>query len=148
MKKEKVNEKIKRWKKDGKIAGQLNKNKDKAKSLLKDKDKIDHFLERLERKLSTIPIGGKYLADIPVLIMLIRAYVNKEYIEIPIGSIIAILSALIYVLSPVDLIPDFIPGVGYLDDAAVIAVAYKLVHDDVVEYKEWKAINEKKIKRA
>lgn len=56
------------------------------------------------------------------MILLVRNYIKKEYTEIPLGSIIAIISALIYVISPADLIPDNIPGIGYLDDAAVVAV--------------------------
>jgi len=105
---------------------------------LKDKKKLEHFLERLERKLSKIPLVGEYLSDVPVLISLVKAYAQKEYTDIPIGSIIAIVGALIYLLSPIDLIPDAIPVIGYLDDAAVLAFAYKLVRDDVLEYKEWR----------
>jgi len=120
------------------ISKEIEKNNAKAEALLKDKKKMERFLERLERKLSLIPVAGKYLSDVPVLISLVKAYVDKEYIDIPIGTIIAIVGALIYVLSPIDLIPDGIPVIGYIDDAAVLAFAYKLVHDDVTEYKEWK----------
>jgi len=80
---------------------------------------------------------------VPVFISLLKAYKDKEYIEIPMGSIIAIISALIYFLSPVDLIPDVIPGVGYLDDGAVIAAVYILIHDDIEEYKVWRGTNTK-----
>ena len=119
----------------------LEQNKDQAEKLLHDRDKMEQFLGRLERKLSLIPVAGKYLSDIPVLISLVKAYIEKKYTAIPIGSIIAIVSALIYFLSPIDLIPDIIPGLGLIDDAAVIAFAYKFVHDDVAEYKTWRIAN-------
>ncbi|EEA85918.1 YkvA family protein [Peptacetobacter hiranonis] len=61
-------------------------------------------------------------------------YVKKEYTDIPIGTIIAILSALIYFVSPIDFIPDSIPGIGYLDDVAVVAVCWNLVSSDIEEY--------------
>ncbi len=48
------------------------------------------------------------------------------------------LGALIYFVSPVDLIPDMIPGVGYVDDAAVIAFALTMVGDDLEDYKNWR----------
>ena len=50
-----------------------------------------------------------------------------------------VLAALIigYALSPIDLIPDFIPGVGYLDDLIIIpagiALLVKIIPGDVLE---------------
>lgn len=141
MEEEKFKRKIAKLQDDDKIKGQFERNKSEAEDLLKDKDKLEHFLERLEIKLSKIPIAGKYLSDVPVLISLVKSYIAKEYTEIPIGSIIAIIGALIYVLNSIDIIPDFIPGIGLLDDVAVISIAYKLVHDDVEEYKSWREMN-------
>ena len=57
-----------------------------AKILLEDEDKMERFLERLERKLDIIPVVGTGLASIPILISLVRSYIKKEYQEIPIGS--------------------------------------------------------------
>lgn len=138
MDEEKFEQKAKKLEDEKIVIQQLDKNKGEAEKLLQDRDKMEHFLARLETKLSLIPVAGNYLSDIPVLISLVRAYVDKTYVEIPIGSILAIIGALIYFLSPVDLIPDIIPGLGYLDDVAVLGVAFKLVHDDVAEYKKWR----------
>lgn len=41
-------------------------------------------------------------------------------------------------LSPIDLIPDFIPVVGYVDDALVVAACLAMVESDLEIYKEWK----------
>ena len=60
----------------------------------------------------------------------------------PVGSIIAALAALIYFVSPIDAIPDFIPVVGYLDDVTVIAVALQFIHSDLEEYRKWKEAQE------
>ncbi len=116
----------------------LGKESGKAKEYLEDQDKMERFLVRLEKKLEKIPVAGKPLALIPVLISLVRSYMKKEYTDIPIGTVIAIVSGLIYLFSPVDLIPDSIPLVGMADDAAVLAFVLKMVNSDVEEYKAWK----------
>ena len=126
---------------DEEIQDELEKRSGEAKELLQDKDKMEHFLIRLERKMTKVPLVGNQLSYIPMLVSLVRAYVKKEYTEIPLGSMIAIVGGLLYFLSPIDLIPDVIPGVGYLDDAAVVLGAIKLVQDDVNEYKEWRRKN-------
>ncbi|MDN8848677.1 DUF1232 domain-containing protein, partial [Staphylococcus aureus] len=63
-----------------------------------------------------------------VMISLVKAYVEGRYREIPIGSLIAIVAALIYFLTPVDMMPDIIPSFGFLDDAAVVSAALLMVH--------------------
>ena len=116
---------------------------DKAEELLKDDQKMERFLQRLEKKLKIIPVGGETLSMIPTMVSLLRSYVKKEYNNVPIGSIIAIVSALAYWLTPGDAIPDLIPGVGFVDDAAVTAVCLKLVGSDIKEYQKWREKNNK-----
>lgn len=110
-----------------------------AEELLKDVDK----LERLEKKLKTIPIAGNKLAVLPTMISLVRNYMKKEYTDIPIGTVIAIISALIYFVSPIDIVPDSIPVIGYFDDAAVVGACWKLVESDIDEYERWREENGK-----
>ncbi len=122
---------------------ELKKGYDKAKKLLEDTDKVEVFLQKLEKKLKVIPKVGETFAIVPTMISLIRNYIKKEYTEIPIGTIIAILSALIYIFSPIDFVPDVIPGAGYIDDALVIGACLKLVSSDVNDYEKWRKENNK-----
>ena len=111
---------------------ELKKGYKKAEILLHDENKLEIFLQKIENKLTIVPIVGNALSYIPVMISMIRSYVRKEYTEIPIGSIISMISALIYFVSPVDIIPDFLPVVGYLDDAAVVAACIKLIKSELI----------------
>lgn len=72
---------------------------------------------------------------------MIKDYYNRKYTTVPWYVISAIGGALLYVLSPIDLIPDFIPFVGYIDDAAVIAFCINRISAEVDKYKRWKGIN-------
>lgn len=117
----------------------LESNFSKAERIVKDPDALERLLQRLEEKLKQVPIAGDALSNIPVLASMVRSYVCADYPNIPLGTMIAIVSALIYFLSPIDLIPDAIPGVGYVDDAAVIAACLAMIQSDITEYKTWQS---------
>lgn len=112
-----------------------------AQHLLEDTDKLDVFLNKVECKFREIKGIGKELAKIPLLVQLVRSYIKKEYTDIPLASIVAITAALIYFLSPIDLIPDIIPGIGKVDDAAVLAIAIKVIETDIESYQQWRIEN-------
>ncbi|MBR5344857.1 MAG: DUF1232 domain-containing protein [Clostridia bacterium] len=112
---------------------------DKAKETIHDKDKVEELLRRAEDRLRNVRSKGfqkiaEALSYIPTFISLVRAYIKGTYREIPAGTIVAIVSALLYFVSPIDLIPDFVPVVGYADDAAVVMACLKLVRNDLDEY--------------
>ncbi len=124
---------------------ELEKGYEKAEVILQDEDKVERLLQRLEKKLQSIPKIGDKLSHIPVFASLVKSYVKKEYTEVPIGTIVAVISALVYFVSPVDLILDAIPGVGYIDDAAVVGACLLLVDSDITEYIKWRDTHGKKI---
>lgn len=111
---------------------------DEAEELLKDKDKIEKFLEDLEDKLKTVPKLGDTLAKVPLMISLVRSYIKKEYTRVPVKTIIAIVGALLYVFMPIDSIPDSIPLIGYIDDAAVVNICLVLISSDLDDYRKWR----------
>ena len=102
---------------------------------------VDRVIEEEQKIISKFESKGKlqrYMDDAKILFSLIRDYANGSYREIPFNIIAAVGGALLYVLSPIDLIPDFIPVIGYLDDAAVIAFCLNLIEKDLAAYKAWK----------
>lgn len=130
---------------DDKLKQVLETNNEEAQATIKDEDKFERLVQRLEKKLKLIPGIGKYLSDIACMVSLVRCYIKKDYTDIPMGTIISIVSTLIYIISPIDLVPDAIPGAGYLDDIALLILVLKLIHSDVEEYKKWRVDNNKNI---
>ncbi|MEQ9763660.1 YkvA family protein [Streptococcus jiangjianxini] len=109
----------------------------KADELLRDDAKMEPFLEKLEKRMKWVPFIRQELKMLPILISMVRSYWKKDYTRAPRRTMLAIVSALIYFLSPIDVVPDWIPILGQLDDALVVAACWKLVNKDVEDYRRW-----------
>ena len=109
-----------------------------SEALLNDTDELDDFLYRLEQKIHDMPFVGKTFSMIPVMSSLVKNYVQGKYTTVPYGTILAVLSALVYFLSPIDIIPDFIPLAGYLDDMAVLGLCMNMISIDIETYEKWR----------
>ena len=105
--------------------------KDLSELLDKQKSILDKILQN-----DTI---RKYIGKVKLMFSLLRDYRKGSYRAIPWKSVAAISGALLYVLNPFDLVPDFLPMLGLLDDASVIAACLKLIDDDLEKYKAWKS---------
>lgn len=82
----------------------------------------------------------EFVEAVKLLFFMLKDFVTGNYREIPIRTILAITGTLLYILNPFDFIPDYIPGVGYLDDAGFIAVCLKAIKADIDKYKEFKGL--------
>jgi uncharacterized membrane protein YkvA (DUF1232 family) len=71
------------------------------------------------------------------MLRLIRAYANGEYRAVTEMTLVVIIAAVIYVVSPLDVIPDAIPAIGFLDDATVLALAVKRTREDLDALMMW-----------
>ena len=64
---------------DEQLSEQISKNSEEAVNLLNDQDQMERFLERLENKLKKVPIVGKKLSVVPMLVSLVKSYVRGDY---------------------------------------------------------------------
>jgi uncharacterized membrane protein YkvA (DUF1232 family) len=81
---------------------------------------------------------GSVLADkVTTLSRMVKAYVSGQYRVIPWGSIVKIIAVLLYFVSPIDLIPDFIPFLGLTDDFALTMWLFTSLADDFANFEAW-----------
>ena len=126
---------------------QINRRKVEAEVILDDEEMSNDFINKAEEKakkaagknISTKKMTVRdFVSYISLFTSLVRSYVRKEYKEIPIGTIVAVVATLLYFVSPIDILPDFIPGIGYIDDAAVVAFSFMNLKSDLDRFRRWK----------
>lgn len=115
----------------------VNKLKNKANSIFNDNGKLNNLLSKTKKIINENGELDNIINDIKLLIQLVKDYKNKRYTQVSKNSIIMVIISLIYLVSPIDLIPDFLVG-GFIDDAAVIAYVLKKIQLELEHYKEWK----------
>ncbi|CAB1074665.1 hypothetical protein D1AOALGA4SA_2484 [Olavius algarvensis Delta 1 endosymbiont] len=76
--------------------------------------------------------------NLRLLFPLVRDYWKGTYRDTSLKSIVIFLVALAYIISPIDLIPDYIIGLGQIDDAAILCLSLYFMEKDLKKYKEWK----------
>jgi uncharacterized membrane protein YkvA (DUF1232 family) len=99
-------------------------------------------------KLQTVGFKGnlaEFTASVQLLIRMVRAYASGEYKGLPWKSLMSIVAVLIYFVSPIDIIPDFLPIIGLTDDVALVVWLLKTIAGDVNKFSAWEK-NEKTIK--
>jgi len=77
--------------------------------------------------------------DLQTMTRLIKSWAVGQYRVVPVRSLVAFLGALIYFLIPVDAVPDFIVGLGLLDDLAIIAKVVQTFRTDLLQFRQWEA---------
>ena len=118
---------------------------DRAKGIVKDNDRLKKLLLRVGEKLSKIGDGSDessgFVAQLKLLIRMIRAHINGAYRAFAPMTLIMFVFALIYFITPIDLIPDFVPALGFTDDIAVALMIMRRFSEDIEEYKQWEQLS-------
>ncbi len=77
--------------------------------------------------------------DLHTMLRMVRAWALREYRTIPWKSLVYIVAAIVYFVNPIDLIPDVLAGIGFIDDAAVAAAVVRAVHEQLSAFREWES---------
>ena len=84
---------------------------------------------------------ARVIQNLKLLLPLIRDYWKGTYRDVSIKSIVIFVLGLAYIISPIDLIPDYIIGLGQIDDVAILGLILYFLERDLQRYKEWKDRN-------
>jgi len=130
-----MSQKIKEFKLEGVHKAFLNNQFDaiNESDIQKTKTRFGSYLRTLQKDLKGSSF--EFLCEFLENCQMMYEMLCDEDFEISLSTKIWITVALIYVISPIDFIPDAIPVIGYLDDAAVVLYTMKMIQDDIQRYR-------------
>lgn len=113
-----------------------------AERILQDPAKTEETLSRakkLLKKVENLPVISDVVAEVETAIELVQSYIDGKYREVPLRVVIAVMGGLLYLLAPIDLIPDFLLPFGFFDDVAVLALIFSTgVSIELEHFRKWK----------
>jgi uncharacterized membrane protein YkvA (DUF1232 family) len=110
----------------------------RAEEVVRNPRQLLTLLTAAERRLDGLQAGRltPVKTDLQTLLRLLRAYGEGEYRDVS-GKNLALAGlGLVYLVSPLDVLPDFIPG-GFADDAAVVGFILKKIRAELVKFEAW-----------
>ncbi len=115
----------------------------RARKLIKNPEELIELLtQALGKAYAKRGVLYKIYGDFMLLFRLVRAWVQGEYRQVPRTTILWAVVAILYFLSPIDAIPDLLPG-GFIDDIAMIAFILKRIKGDLDQFSGWEKIRDK-----
>lgn len=102
--------------------------------VIKQEHEIKQKIARVDKK-----IYEELREDVFLLFSLLRDYWSGNYKVVPWRTIALAAFAFLYLLNPLDLLPDLLLPTGLFDDVAVFLFVLASVRGDLEKYKTWKA---------
>lgn len=113
-----------------------------AQDLMENPSGLKFKLEKATEKINKTGVKealGVYFEDLLALIRLSKAWVSRKYTKVNKQTILYTIVAVVYFVTPTDFVPDFLLGLGFMDDIAVLSWVLSKIKADVAEFKQWEA---------
>jgi uncharacterized membrane protein YkvA (DUF1232 family) len=108
-------------------------------AIVRQEQKLMELVRNVGDKISKVGKNSKvqkFIQPIQIFIRMIKAHFRGEH-KIALSTLGLIVLALVYFLSPIDIIPDFLGVLGFADDLSVVLAVYAKVKDEVEQFLEW-----------
>jgi len=123
----------------GTIKDIFGKSKEQAEEMIDNEEKVEELIDEASEKAEEAKSSLKKVwHQLNMLISLLKDYMSGDYPYVSKRHILIIMAGLIYFILPLDFSPDYIPGIGYIDDAFVLSVIARQLISVTEEYETWK----------
>lgn len=123
----------------------MNKYIDKAKKILDDSSKFDKLVDGAGEKFKNLDDEDSkvstFMSQLKMFVRMVKAHFSGKYSSFSTKSILVMIAGIIYFVTPFDLIPDFIPALGFTDDITVIFFIYRSLSGDIERFEVWENHN-------
>lgn len=69
---------------------------------------------------------------------MLRDWRNGDYPRSQVKTLLLLTAAILYIVMPLDIIPDVILGLGFIDDAAVLGLIWTMIKKELSQYEKWR----------
>lgn len=115
----------------------------RAGARLRDPDSVEALLTAAGNQVQNVPHEPAWVTQarghIAIMIRMVRAYIDGRYRRLPWRALAAIVGGLVYFVTPVDAIPDFLAMFGFADDLAVLLFVAGQVREEMERFLLWEA---------
>ncbi len=122
--------------------GMLGKAEEYLKKPLRIKELLNDAYKKASEKKDVGTIAHEVWESLQILSRMIKAAVTGEYTGIPTRTLVGGVAVIMYFLSPIDFVPDFIPVIGLLDDAALLAWFMTSIKGEMDKFEQWEKNNQ------
>lgn len=110
----------------------------KAEKILNNGKKLKDLLDRSVVKIQQNSSSVKgFVNDLQSVIRMIKAYSVGSYKDLSVRTLILAVAAIVYFVNPLDVVPDILVGLGFMDDATVLAYVIKDIKSELDKFTEW-----------
>lgn len=101
-------------------------------------NKVNEIYNRATNKNETLALSD-FAGKIKSFYRMSKMALSGEYNEVPKGQVFLAFGALIYLISPVDIAPDFLGFLGIAGEAALLTWLVKFAADEIEKFEKWEA---------
>jgi uncharacterized membrane protein YkvA (DUF1232 family) len=112
-----------------------------AKRILEEQSQLKALFGQVSKKLQTLSGSHKQINEllehVQLFLRMIKKSFSGEYSSFSNKTLLSLVFGLLYFVTPMDVVPDFIPLLGFSDDLSIIYFIIKNFKSDIEAFKVW-----------
>ena len=112
-----------------------------AKRMLNEQSQVKELIWQVSQKLKKINGSNKQINElmehVQLFLRMIKKSLSGEYNAFSNKTLFSLVFGLLYFVTPMDVVPDFIPLLGFSDDLSIVYFIIKNFKSDIEAFKVW-----------